>query len=381
MRNRLHLLKNDERGMSLIFVGAGFLAFMATTTLAIDVGMFMTARSQAQNSADAGALAGAIGLVFNDYDDRSSTGPAVQGALSAASSNTVMHGNVSVTPADVTFPTGPTGVNNRVQVTVRRSAARGNPVPTLMARLLGVNTVDIMATATAEASPANAATCVMPFTIPDKWTEKQTGAWDPEDQFDLYDSNGRDLASPDIYVQGPGGTGYDAERDKGTLLRLKANNDNKTAPTLYNPWAIPGSTGADDYEENIFTCNTTIVEVGHLMTQEPGNMVGPTTHGMQSLVDRDPNAYWDRSCQCVMGSDYGKSPRVALIPLYDPVYYEEGKHNSRNADLKIANLLGFFIEEIQGNEVYGRITPTTALVSSNPSATPGSFAMAIRLVE
>ena len=34
----------------------GFMAFLAATTLAIDVGMYMVARSQAQNSADAGAL-------------------------------------------------------------------------------------------------------------------------------------------------------------------------------------------------------------------------------------------------------------------------------------------------------------------------------------
>ena len=49
--------------MSFVYVGMGFMAFLSATTLAIDVGMFMTARSQAQNSADAGALAGAVALV------------------------------------------------------------------------------------------------------------------------------------------------------------------------------------------------------------------------------------------------------------------------------------------------------------------------------
>ena len=53
------------------------MGFLAATTLAIDVGMFMTARSQAQNAADAGALAGAVALAFNDYNDRTTTGPAV----------------------------------------------------------------------------------------------------------------------------------------------------------------------------------------------------------------------------------------------------------------------------------------------------------------
>ena len=95
--------------MSLVFVGVGFMAFLAATTLAIDVGMFMTARSQAQNSADAGALAGAIALYFDDYDDRSTGGPAVQSAMVAARENQVIGAQVSVTPPDVTFPLGPDG--------------------------------------------------------------------------------------------------------------------------------------------------------------------------------------------------------------------------------------------------------------------------------
>ena len=121
-------LYRDERGMSLVFVGVGFMAFLACTTLAIDVGMFMTARSQAQNSADAGALAGAVALSFDDYDDRSAGGPAVQNAMTAAHENDVISADVDVQPADVTFPLSPSGLNNRVRVHVYRTSARGNPV-------------------------------------------------------------------------------------------------------------------------------------------------------------------------------------------------------------------------------------------------------------
>src|SRR5438874_6632018 len=116
MPSPLQRLRHDERGMSFIFVGVGFFAFLACTTLAIDVGMLMTARSQAQNSADAGALAGATALVYNNYDDRSASGPAVTNALAAARGNQVMAVNVSVTVPDVTFPLSPAGVNNRVKV-------------------------------------------------------------------------------------------------------------------------------------------------------------------------------------------------------------------------------------------------------------------------
>jgi hypothetical protein len=43
-----------------------------------------------------------------------------------------------------------------------------------------MDSANIWATATAEVSPANAMTCVKPFTIPDKWIERQTPDWDPE---------------------------------------------------------------------------------------------------------------------------------------------------------------------------------------------------------
>src|SRR5207248_9566573 len=95
MPSPLQRLRHDERGMSFIFVGVGFFAFLACTTLAIDVGMFMTARSQAQNSADAGALAGATALVFNSFTDRTPTGPAVQSAINTALANQVIGSDVS----------------------------------------------------------------------------------------------------------------------------------------------------------------------------------------------------------------------------------------------------------------------------------------------
>ena len=90
-----------------------------------------------------------------------------------------------MTPPDVTFPLGPTGLNNRVKVRVFRTTERGNPVGTLMGRFFGVTNVNIRREATAEASPANAMTCVKPFTIPDKWIEKQTPPWDVDDTFEI----------------------------------------------------------------------------------------------------------------------------------------------------------------------------------------------------
>jgi hypothetical protein len=370
--------------MSYVFIGAGMMAFLSATMLAIDVGMLMTSRSQAQNSADAGALAGVTALVFNDFNDRSTGGPAVTHARAASLGNSVMGKAVSVENTDVTFPQNPdTGQFNRVKVDVFRTGARGNAVSTLIASIFVVDTADIGATATAEASPANAMNCVKPFTIPDKWIEKQTPGWDVTDTYDAYDNKGVPLVKPDVYIPAgePGYTGYSMETDRGLQLMIRAGTGNNITVSFYFSLALGGVTGGSEYEWNIENCNTTLMRFGELLLTEPGNMVGPTTAGAQDLYDQDPTAYWDTSCNCVKTS-LKKSPRVFPIPLYDPIYYDSGKRNGRYADLKVANWIGFFLESIQGNSLYGRITPIKGMLDPNAGPAPeGAFPLAIRLVK
>ena len=372
--------------MSLVFISVGFMSFMAATTLAIDVGMFMTARNQAQNSADAGALAGAVALVRNSFTDRSPGGPVVQSAIRTAQQNTVMREEASVTPEDVTFPAGPTGALNRVRVEVHRTIDRDNPVPTLLGRFFGVSTVNITAVATAEASPANAMTCVKPFMIPDKWIEKQTPDWDPSDSYDKYaaKNKGTLLPNPDIYIgSGPSYTGYSYKDDIGRQLVLRAATGDEVEPSFYFSWKMPGDTGGNFYRDNIANCNTATIVRGATIIQEPGAMQGPTVQGVQELIDKDPNAYWDDGCKCVKGSAFtGQSPRTFPIPLYDPEYYANGQASGRFADFRIANFLGFFVDRVQGNGIYGRVTRITGMVDETAAEAPDdSLPMAIRLVQ
>lgn len=382
MRRPVQQRLRDESGFSYVFVGVGMLAFVMTSALAIDVGMFMTARAQAQNSADAGALAGAVALLFDSYTDRSTSGPAVQSALAAATANAVMKESVSITPADVLFLNDPLGQSNRVKVTVYRTAGRANPVATLIGGILGVTNADVRAEATAEAAPANAATCVAPFTIPDKWIEKQTPPWDTDDTFDSDPKKPQD--DPDVYPRAdqPTYVGYNATTDKGLQLVLKAGTGNNINPSFYQALALPGSSGSDDYRWNIGNCNTSMLHWDDLLTAEPGNMVGPTKQGIEDLIALDPTAYWDTTKNEVHSSMH-PSPRVKIVPLYDPYYYDTGKKNGRNADLKAANFIGFFFESIDGGgNVTGRIIPTTGLLDSTHGPSPaGAFARAIRLVE
>jgi hypothetical protein len=269
-------------------------------------------------------------------------------------------------------------------VTVYRTASRDNPVSTLIGSIFGVDSVDIVATATAEVSPANAITCVKPFTIPDRWVENSAGPWTPDSTFDRYDSQGNLIPSADVYIPPgqPGYAGYDAARDKGTPLMIRAGTGNNIEPTFYWSWKMPGlDIGADFYRANITGCNSTVFHMHEAMTQEPGNMSGPTMEGIDDLIAMDPDAQWDSTTDSVRSSMH-PSPRVFPIPLYDPEYFAYGKSTGRNASLRMANWIGFFVESRSGNNVYGRITPIQGIVDPDAGPAPdGSFPFAIRLVE
>jgi Flp pilus assembly protein TadG len=380
---RIRHLRDDERGASLIYITVGFLSFFAATALAIDVGMLMTARGQAQTAADAGALAGAVALAMDDFDDRSVDGPAVLAAMNTALENAVLKGTASVEPEDVTFPLAPSGEANRVRVDVFRTAERNNPLSTFIMAVFGMATADISAKATAEAARANAMTCVRPFTIPDKWDENQDPEWTLDSVFNRYDNHGDLVMDADEYFP-PGHDnyeGYDPIDDKGTLLTIRAGTGNNIQPTFYYSWAMPPDTGADWYEENIQNCNQTVITAPYVMTQEPGNMVGPTVAGIDNLIAQDPTAYWDDVCNCAK-SPLGRSPRIFPIPLYDPDAYDQGKVEGRNATLLMVNWIGFFVEGRNGNDVYGRITPILGTIDGDAGPAPeGTFPRAVRLVE
>ena len=396
-QSRLRKLSTDEAGFSLVFVGVGLLGFVAVSMLAIDVGMLMTARSQAQNAADAGALAGATSLAFDDWDDRSAGGPAVTSAIAFSKANPVMQGQVSVLPEDVEFLNDPvSGDANRVRVTVYRTAARGNPVSTLIAQYFGISTANVAAVAMAEASATNAMTCVKPFTIPDKWKEIQNPPWDSGDTFDRYSNKGVLLANPDIYqpqfldiptnhVPNPDYSGYNSEANRGAQLVLRASTGTNIQPSFYFSLAMTADTGADDYRWNIANCNTSIYHVGDPLVQEPGNQAGPTVQGVADLIAKDPGAYWEDSpCNCVKGSAFAerKSPRIFPIPLYDPDYYDYGKQTGRVASLVTANWIGYFVERIQGSsDIYGRIIPIGGIRDKTSTQGTASMPKAIRLVQ
>jgi hypothetical protein len=119
------------------------------------------------------------------------------------------------------------------------------------------------------------------------------------------------------------------------------------------PRANGNGNGGSKYKENIESCNGLPIAIGDTLTVEPGNMIGPTKHGVQNLVAQDPNATWNPTTKLVENSCCGNSsPRIVAIALYNPQLYEEGRQNGRST-IVISNFVGFFVAGMKGNDVVG----------------------------
>jgi Flp pilus assembly protein TadG len=398
----------SEDGAILIHVAIALVVLIGFNTFVVDYGVMWVGRRMAQNSADAGALAGATALAFDDFEDRSETGA----AKTAANALALMNGVWGEAPenniaTDVTFPTVPAvcADTSCIRVDVYRNQLRGNALPVLFGGSIGLTNQGVRAMAIARAAVANASDCLKPWAIPDKWLDRYDPAdndqvWDTGDAFEKYVPNGRDkgtpLETPDVYTpatKDDPGTGFTVSDNLGLQLTLKAGSpQDAIAPGNFFPIDLPRVdegpiTGGDKYRDNIASCNGTVIEVGDTLQTEPGNMVGPTKQGVEDLIALDPDAEWDPATKTVTNSCAqaatpcaARSPRIVAVPLFDPEVYEDGRQSGR-VDLTIVKMLGFFIAEMQGNEVVGYLTTAPGLlVGSEPFDFDSAFLKTVLLV-
>lgn len=347
----------DERGATLALVALGSAVLIGMAAISIDLGMLMTAKTQAQRAADSGAHAGAVVLAQTPGNEAG----ARTLAIASAADNAVMGDNVVVQPGDVTFP-----AEDEVKVTVHRIKARNNPIGTFFARILGFNAVNLSVDATAHVSTTQNIEfeCLLPVTIQDRWWEDASGTL-PDENDSYHDESDPDDGEADIYVPwGAEGfsesqyTGY-SEADIGTEFVIKSNEaPGDYNPSWYKPWTGNDDTkGANWYRDRISgsECGNARSPGDDVVT-EPGNMVGPTKQGFQALIDQDPGAQWntawnpDCNCDPIIGGMGMNSPRIRPIPMFDPT---SGPANGRS-DFTLSNFAGMFVQEIRGQEVIGR---------------------------
>src|SRR2546428_702192 len=168
-----------------------------------------------------------------------------------------------VAAADVTFPVCPdsfdagpsaTPILACVQVNAYRDTNHQNALPTYVGQLLGVNSMGVAASATAEARDANATDCLKPLAIPDRWSERypvNPGVWATTSTFDKWDPMNPTsllLPQPDSYTAPTGlssGTGIKITVEFGTQVVLNPGTTASPVTTIkpwrYLPVQIPGS--------------------------------------------------------------------------------------------------------------------------------------------
>jgi Flp pilus assembly protein TadG len=91
----------NERGAIIIMVAISLLGLLAFSAFSLDHGIMMTSRAQAQNAADAGAMAAALYLAWDDGTDLAGARAA---GVTATQQNLVWGNAPDVLTTDVRTP-------------------------------------------------------------------------------------------------------------------------------------------------------------------------------------------------------------------------------------------------------------------------------------
>ena len=101
-------------------------------------------------------------------------------------------------------------------------------------------------------------------------------------------------------------------------------------------------------------------------------MVGPTKQGMEDLIAQDPTAQWDPINKTIINSAYGISPRIGLVPFFDPTLPPTSGRNS----VFVSKIGAFFIQSVSsGGEVNGFFIQIT--VQGQPCESEGGPSTAL----
>jgi Flp pilus assembly protein TadG len=342
IKNRL----SNQKGSIMIMVAVSIVVILSFLILAVDMPMVMLAKTQLQNAADAGALAGAIAFANtpNSQGRPQKIANAQAEAITIAGLDSAIQNNnrrpVAITAADVTVDAGDT-----IWITTHRTHATGDALTQHFLKLVNPasdNLTDVTAHAGALVASICGDTCMKPWCIPDRWndTPSHDSIWTP----------GRDIYDPVT-------TGYTANTDAGTYILLKYTDwkAGNFRPGWYGAVEYPPvnrgnpDPGGNNYRNWIGGCEPYDVQIGDTLLILMGNKQGPTKQGLKDLIDLDPHAYWDPTTRQVLGSAFEVSPRCVRVPCFDPrIGVINGKY------LEIIKIIVVFVDNYNsGGDVSG----------------------------
>lgn len=457
-----------DRGAILLILAVSMVFILGMAGLAIDLASLYVGRSEAQRAADAAALAGARALASDITCVNGGGGNMAPGCEALARQRAEAIGNMNlvegVSPqigdSDITF-LSLTASNPQIQVIASRDTAHGNPMPTFFVKIFGIDTANVSAKAVAEAYTSNGTgarqgnRCVKPWLIPNcdsNYTEPtadQKNEWctdaDGNPVGDYVQPIPGSLASkparsPDGSVlysatsNGPSGSAIGEPIElkpgdpgsvpkPGQFLAAYIPNDS-VAPTQCPSCAkdapLNGGTGsAAIYRENIECCNQNPIVCGQnniTLASSAGNMVGPTTDGVECLIHQGNDCGQDYlsgispACtgaadpttvpnsipfKILAGADHGhgvtqdtpidatNSDSVVLLPIWDGSPLQSGQ----NPNLVVVGFMEVFVRYVdksQQGTVYGTVmnvlgcgsggsdsgTPSDTVIDGSSAAVP-----------
>src|SRR5436309_3701704 len=221
-----------QKGFVLVVVALLLVALIGFLAFAVDIGVLYSARTSAQEVADAAALAGAFTFINDTQSPQPQT--ASSDALQVALHNSILGQPVAAGNVNVNVDVG----NRRVTVDVQSTQN------TYFARALGVQTANVGVEAVAEAAQYSTGTaCSKPWFIPN--TALGAGGACPA------------CAANQVLVSGGQVTAF-GQNQIGQQCTLRSQNPQGTlAPGQFYSIQLPGSSGANDYRNNISNCANT----------------------------------------------------------------------------------------------------------------------------
>ena len=356
-------LIGDERGAIFIQVGLVLLVVMAFNVFVLDYGLLWIARGQAQNAADAGAIAGAMARA---YDERSnppaSSGPAADISIAVANANRIWN---EPGAASVSFEC-PTGVSGRcTRVDVHRDGSGGSSrLPALFGPIIGVTSQEVRATATAFTGNGNSTPCLRPIGFADTWNERRS----PSTEFNYY-VPGRNPAQVlsgivDEYTA-PNSTQPGRTRSSTNYGEVFAwdpsdwvsiEGGQPVTQRLMLPLNLPGSAS---FQQNMLNCVGQQIRLNDTIPIDLTTTDTQATQGLESIFQLDMSANYDYANSRIANSCAPScapiSPRLIPVVLFDPQKLQLGLYGddwiaagcpTASPCVTVANIVGLFIHRV-----------------------------------
>lgn len=374
-RRSLREIIDSDHGGVMVFAAVGMIALLGMVALAVDLGMLLGSKTASQRAADSGALAGAASLISGPNDEVRAKAWAEEFAEKHE-----VHGDpVDVRPDEGSPPDVEVFLaEKKVRVRVRNvSEERNNAIPTIFARVLGQDEMNVSTIAAAHAVPSGTAHCPIPLALPDDWEDTDgDNIFDPGETYVPFDPD-----NPEAFH-----TGYDLSDivlDDSGLIEIKTRGgpagggagnsictDFPSWRCWFQPEAIddgPGGGGANALRPWIASCPDPGIQ---LTAGGFGNPPDPATEiyaasasgNMQSLVDEfkdlidnpEYEAEWgiftgsngDRICPVLPDDGGCAGPgnlRVRIMPVVRP---DLVTGTGSNVHAPVAALVCVWIEKV-----------------------------------